>query len=236
MVIPATPVTDRLGGAEAIANAAMLSLQTTPLSDVTKFLSSEIAKRSDTFPGVQVSVSSIGSVTLQVGVNPLVIMGYDAAGGENDEDDDTSGGNTVSQLSITFIVLSSLFCLFAMLWRFREFFNKEVPQPNLRSALSTVPSSAALAPEEAPPEDKDLAVDDVLLEATNENPESQWPELESYNNADLQPAPRSFEFMVDYPQCPTVMAPCALLLQSDRCVPVRWQEGAETQAADHVVF
>lgn len=217
MVIPATRDTDQLGGAEAIANAAMLSLQTTPLSDVTEFLSSEIAKRSDTFPGIQVSVSSIGSVTLQVGINPLVIIGYDAAGGGNDEGDDTSGGNIVSQLSISFIVLSCVCCVFAMMWRFREFFNKQVPQLNqqplaVNRALSTA-STTPPAPEETPPEDKDLAVNDVLLEASNvdtesHHTESQWPELETYTNADVQPAPKFLQFTVDYPQCP--VPPCCI--------------------------
>lgn len=211
MVIPATRETDRLGGAEAIANKAMLALQTTPLDTVTQILSAEIQRRGNTsLSGLQVSVSSIGSVTLQVGVNPLVILGQDSAGTGDDDGEGTAGGSVFSTLAVAFIVLSISFCVCAMLWRFRELMQKEDQQTDQRHAFSPFPT-VPLASEETLPADKDLAVEDGLPDATNDNPEF-FVELDNFNNRDVEPEParNPFDFMVDYPQCPVVSGPCCI--------------------------
>lgn len=214
MVIPATRATDRLGGAEAIANKAMLALQTTPLGNVTEVLTAVIQGRGDTFSGLQVSVSSIGSVTLQVGVNPLVILGQDSAGTGDDAGTESTGGSVFSTLAIVFIVLTSFFCVGAMLWRYRELMLKEdKQQTDQRTSFSPCLNvDNFLASEETSPADKDLAAEDGVPDAANDNPESQWSELDNFNNADLktEPATNPFDFKVDYSQCPVVTGACCI--------------------------
>lgn len=109
IVIPATPVTESLGGAEAIGRRAKNAIELFSLQEATTLLTDEL-QRVRSLRNFTASIASIGTVRLQTAVDPLIIpSGGNGRVTEAEQEADNSAA-IAALIACTTLLLTAVMC------------------------------------------------------------------------------------------------------------------------------
>lgn len=200
IVIPATPATESLGGAEAIGGRAKNAIELLSNQQATALLM-ESLNRFSSLQNFTASVTSIGSVRLQTAVDPLIIPsgGYERV--IEDEQKVDNSAAIAALIACTALLLTAVICGTAFLIRrqlkIAAIEESEVypgPLGDPEQDTGHIPSAPATTPIErltgGLPTSLRLSANESVQDAHPQNecslpPELSFPELENFNNEDI---------------------------------------------------
>lgn len=200
IVIPATPATESLGGAEAIGGRAKNAIELLSNQQATALLM-ESLNRFSSLQNFTASVTSIGSVRLQTAVDPLIIPsgGYERVI-ETEQKVDNSAA-IAALIACTALLLTAVICGTAFLIRrqlkIAAIEESEVypgPLGDPEQDTGHIPSAPATTPIErltgGLPTSLRPSANESVQDSHPQNecslpPELSFPELENFNNEDI---------------------------------------------------